>query len=207
MITTNKLTAKIYIITSPSGKQYIGKTTKSIDKILNDYNNLSKTNRSSLLVNEFKIYKYTNFKIETLIECNNKDHMKYKIYFIDQYNTFEPNGLNASLQKTINNIPEDVRKKMSEAHKTYYKNLTEKRVVSEETKQKISNTLIEKTVRYDHNGNQLPKYMKYLNQKNRKGYQVISHPECKQRSFISSGKSLDQLYDDCLKFLNILSIN
>ena len=88
--------------------------------------------------------------------------------------------------------------------KEYYKNLEEKRITTEETKQKIANTLIDKTIRYDHNHNQLPKYMKYINHKDRKGYQIISHPQCKQRSFISSGKTLDQLYDDCLKFLNTL---
>ena len=200
---------EVYLITFPSDKKYIGITKKSLDDCLEFFIQKSKSNTTNILCQEFKLYKKNVITIESLIKCDSKEACRYKLYFIDKYNTYTLDnsnglGLNESLQGNINNLTKEIKDNISNGLKEYYKNLEEKRITTEETKQKIANTLIDKTIRYDHNHNQLPKYMKYINHKDRKGYQIISHPQCKQRSFISSGKTLDQLYDDCLKFLNTL---
>ena len=200
-------TSEVYIITCPSGKQYIGTTKKTLTDCLGFYIQKSTSNTTNLLCKELKLYNQKDIKIESLIICEPKDAYKYKVYFIDKYNTYtleNPDGLNESIQGNIDNLTKEVKDNISTGLKKYYANLTEKRILSSETKQKISNTLIDKTIRYDHNNNVLPKYMKYVNHKDRKGYQIVSHPNCKSISFVSSKKSLDQLYDDCLNYLNTL---
>jgi len=44
--------------------------------------------------------------------------------------------------------------------------------------------------------------MKFINWKDRKGYAIVSHPSCKLLYFVSSKKSLDDLYNECLGKLN-----
>jgi hypothetical protein len=78
---------------------------------------------------------------------------------------------------------------------------------TEETRSQISDSLIEKGMqnRKDHQGRTLPKYMKFNNWADRKGYMIVSHPKCKKKSFSDNKKTLDELYNECLKFLETLN--
>ena len=76
---------------------------------------------------------------------------------------------------------------------------------SDETKIKISNALINNVIRYDHSNNILPKYVKFINWKDRQGYAIISHPKCKIKYFVSKLLILDELLEKCLMFLESLS--
>jgi hypothetical protein len=75
---------------------------------------------------------------------------------------------------------------------------------SQKTKEKISKTLIEKVVRKDADGNILPKYIKYIDWKDRRGYAIVSHPRCKLKYFVSKN-NLENTYNKCKIFLDLLN--
>ena len=115
-------------------------------------------------------------KIEKLVSCKKEDLDKYKEYFIDALNTREPHGLNP------------------------------KKTVSRTTREQISNTLTMNTVRYSHDDKELPKYVKYIHWKDRRGYAVVNHPTCKIKYFVSKNKPLENLYTDCVEYLYNLDL-
>lgn len=77
---------------------------------------------------------------------------------------------------------------------------------SQETKDKISKTIIDNIIRYDHNGNRLPKYIKFINWKDRCGYAIVSHPKCKVRYFVEKNCTLESKLSRCVEFLQNLII-
>jgi hypothetical protein len=74
------------------------------------------------------------------------------------------------------------------------------------TKEKISKTLINNVVRYNIDNKILPKYMKYINWKDRQGYAIVSHPECKLKYFVSRKQTLEDQYNRCIEFLESLHL-
>jgi hypothetical protein len=77
---------------------------------------------------------------------------------------------------------------------------------TEEVKKQISNSLIERNIRIGHDGQELPKYIKYVNWEDRKGYAIISHPDCKKKDFTKKSKTMDELYQEALDHLEKLNI-
>lgn len=75
---------------------------------------------------------------------------------------------------------------------------------TQETKQKISQTLISNVVRTSHTGSILPKYVKFIDWKDRKGYAVVSHPKCKLKYFVSKATDLDTQLNSCIQFIQSL---
>lgn len=71
----------IYILTSPSGKQYVGQTIRTFDKRwkqhINDIKKAKNNNFGSgtcvALPRAFDKYGYENFEFETLFECDDCD--------------------------------------------------------------------------------------------------------------------------------------
>lgn len=134
-------------------------------------------NCSDAIINAVNEESSENIQIERVAVCNKEQLDRYKNYFIDMYNTRLPKGLNGQRRHT------------------------------NETKERISQSLIDATERVDHENNKLPKYMKHIDWKDRKGYAIVSHPKCKQKYFVSKNKDLKTLYNNCLKYLQDLNDN
>ena len=81
------------------------------------------------------------------------------------------------------------------------------KIHSEETKKKIANTLIERKIRFGHDGRQLPKYIKYIDWTDRKGYGIFSHPRCKKKDFTNKKYTLEELYQQAIDHLENLEKN
>jgi hypothetical protein len=81
-------------------------------------------------------------------------------------------------------------------------------VFTETSRRQISDSLIAKTKRIGHDGKPLPKFVKYINWKDRKGYAIISHPKCKSMNFASTKelKTLDESYKLCIEHLDTLAL-
>jgi group I intron endonuclease len=75
---------------------------------------------------------------------------------------------------------------------------------SQKTKDQISQTLIQNTVRLNYDGRILPKYVKYIDWKDRVGYAIVSHPKCKLKYFVSLNCSLEEQYFKCVEYLQQL---
>jgi hypothetical protein len=161
----------IYMITSPSGKQFVGQSHLLYHKKATTiFGHARKFGYTSLL-KESEIYGEDNMEIEIITSCRKDMLDYYQDYFINEYNTSYPNGLN---------------------------NRTK---VKDEVRKRISQTLVDNAIRYDVDGTQLPKYVKYVDWKDRKGYAIISHPKCKKKDFVSKNLPLDTLKAKCIAFL------
>jgi hypothetical protein len=161
----------IYIITSPSGKQFVGQSHLLYHKKDTTlFGHARKFGYTSLL-REAEEYGEDNMNIE-VIACCRKDVLDhYQDYFIDVFDTLEPNGLNNRTRQT------------------------------HEVRKRISQTLVDNAIRYDVDGTQLPKYVKYVDWKDRRGYAIISHPNCKKKDFVSKRKPLETLKQECMAYL------
>jgi hypothetical protein len=94
-------------------------------------------------------------------------------------NTLYPNGLNTTIQK---------------------------REHDSETRTKIAETLSNIT-RYGHLKQELPRYIKFVNDKDTKGYGIIGHPKCKRKTFTTKLYNDDVLNDKfamCSEFIKQL---
>ena len=78
----------IYCLTSPSGKKYIGQTTRDFEKRFEEH---CTRKECRILYNAIQKYGQYNFKKEILLECNNCFLDKYEIKFINLYDTLYPN--------------------------------------------------------------------------------------------------------------------
>jgi group I intron endonuclease len=126
------MSSGIYILTSPSGKSYIGQSF-NLKKRIGEYKRLE-------CKGQIKIYRailkhgFENFKVEYLFKTNN--NFKYlkilldslEIHFIKQYNTLN-NGYNIQLGGSNGKHSEETKEKLRVLH-------TGKKL-SEETKRKI----------------------------------------------------------------------
>jgi group I intron endonuclease len=126
----------IYKITSPSGKIYIGQSgnlEKRLKDYLGEYKSVSSQTR---LYNSFKKYGAKNHIFEIIEECILDEINIRERFWQDYYDVISVNGLNCILTQT------DVKK----------------RIVSEETRKKMSNSLKGKYV-----GNLNPMFGRYGN--------------------------------------------
>jgi group I intron endonuclease len=149
----------IYKITSPTGKIYIGQTTRLNDRIAK-YKSCSHIEEQRMLYNSIKKHSWENHIFEIITEAPYGKLLKLEIQYIKEHNSFHydnPNGMNLTrggegslgrkdtpetIQKRINNIKgkkrsEQTKQLMSELKKGKPSNHQGK-ICSEETKQKIS---------------------------------------------------------------------
>ena len=175
--------AIIFAIKSPSGKEFIGHCPQTeADKNIRRIVENNK-NTTKLLNAEIEHYGIGEFTLTILSECDVDDIANEEIRFIKQMKTLHPHGLNVNMQPSY--------------------------VVNAETRAKIANTLINSNARFDHNGNVLPKYMKYIDWKDRRGYGIASHPKCIKKDFASTTKRDDETltanYNACIAYLQMLN--
>ena len=82
----------IYMITSPSGKRYVGQTVGTVAERIKKH--CKPYSKCKAIRDAIKKYKIENFKIETLIQCNDSQLNDYEKLFIAHYDTFGKNGYN-----------------------------------------------------------------------------------------------------------------
>lgn len=161
----------IYIITSPSGKQFVGQSHLLYHKKDTTLFGHARKFGCTRLLKETELYGEDKMLVEVIACCRKEQLDYYQDYFITEYNTIAPHGLNNKMK-----------------HK-------------DEVKARITQTLIDNAIRYDVDGTQLPKYVKYVDWKDRKGYAIISHPKCKKKDFVSGKVPLEELKAKCMSFL------
>jgi hypothetical protein len=126
----------VYIITNTVlNKQYVGSHVCYKDSIEND----GYWGSSKYLNKDYKIYGKENFKKEILkYNCKNKKHLlDEETKFILRYNTLSPNGYNKFLPNKRYGF-HSYGSKLSENHKLAISNAQKNKVVSAETRDKLS---------------------------------------------------------------------
>lgn len=174
----------IYMITSPSGKKYIGQTVQPLENRWKQHIDASKReykDNCKVLNKSLRKYGEKHFLIELLEECEQEYLNERELFYIEKYNTIVPNGMN--IKRGGSNQHEDTKKKISDSLKG--KN------VSYETRLKLSN----KT------NPDLPMYMLKTNG----GYRICNHPMGPEKRFISKTKTDEYNYNRAIKYLNKLN--
>jgi group I intron endonuclease len=210
----------IYCLTSPSGKQYIGQTKRSLEKRIKEHS--TRMSSRIMLCNAIAKYGIKSFDIEVLIETNDNMLNHYERLFIDLYNTIEPNGYNirsGGCQQSTHST--ESCKRMSEA-KRGSKNHNYGKPRTDETRRKISDARSGKLHHFygkrlsdDHKqklsishkkDTSLPMYMVYVKprplQYQDEGYAIINHPHLKTKYFTTKKKSLEEKYNIAFEYLN-----
>ena len=189
----------IYILTSPSGKAYIGQTINNVETRWSKHFStaLNGTSGCRAIAEAIRKYGKANFKKEVLLICNDTLLNHYEAKFISCFNTLSPHGYNLQEGGSSSNYSEESRKKMSETQKLLYQSSEKMR---EQIKQNGHKTKIHK---------ELPDYMTVeTNYKTNTviGYRVYRHPMCrKSKKFCSIKDPLATSYKRALDYLNYLN--
>lgn len=128
----------IYKITNRiNGKVYIGQTIGSIVRRWREH--CSKGSCCPFISRAIQKYGKENFTIEQIDVASDRQELdKKEVYWIAYYDSLVPNGYNlTSGGETNKNISEDVKRKISEAHRGEKNPMFGKRI-SEEHRRKIS---------------------------------------------------------------------
>lgn len=203
---------EIYLVTSPSSKIYFGKAiclgpsgkkygahgrwnAQKSDAKAPGGGNCTKLNA------ELRLYDFKGFTMEVLCTVPITELDKTKAEYMDKYKeTTDPSDfLNAQNGGgTTGPLSDATRAKMS----------TNRQIKpcfqqphTNATKRQISDTLIDRVVRYGHLEQILPRYIKYDKLKDRTGYSIVSHPSIKDKSFTSKKKTLDALLEEAVEFI------
>lgn len=118
----------IYIFTSPSGKSYIGQTSRPIQKRFKEHQ--LESSGCVAIYNAIKKYGWENFE-KDYYECPDEDLNKHEELMVEVLGTLSPDGYNLREGGGSNGkMSEETKQKMSEVRLGH--------IVSEETRQKIS---------------------------------------------------------------------
>lgn len=128
---------RIYLLTSPSGKCYVGQTVNDFDKYFqNNYVNKKGSGRTAIN-NAILKYGIENFKVEIVAECYSKDDLdRAEIAFIKTFDSANT-GYNIKLGGS-NGRPGPNSKLFSEEYSLSQSLSIKGRIVSEETRLKKS---------------------------------------------------------------------
>ena len=125
----------VYVLTSPSGKQYVGQTVQTPRERFRGHKCASWRLPKLLISKAINKYGADNFKIETIEPASGSTDLENKeAYWIKTLNTMSPHGYNTRDVKK-GHFTEDVRKKISEAKRGH--------TVSQETRDKIRKSVNE----------------------------------------------------------------
>ena len=176
----------IYMITSPSGKKYIGQTIQLLDKRWKQHIDASKReykDNCKVLNKALRKYGDKHFSIEILEECEREYLDERELYYIEKYDSIVPKGMNIKTGRSNGSQHEDTKKKISETLKG--------RDVSYETRLKLS----EKT------NPDLPMYLLKISNE----YRVCNHQMGPEKRFISKNKTDDYNYNRAIEYLKKLN--
>ena len=208
---------EIYLVKSPCNKYYIGqalcvlsngKQYGTYERWKGHLSDAKCKNGGNCRILNHAINKYDqcNFDVHPILTTTIDKLDEYEIYFIEEYKsmdrTFGYNIRNGGRTGSLSQETRDIMSKNRSIKPCF------KQKHTEETKIKISQTLISNVERIGHTGAILPKYVKFIDWIDRKGYAVVSHPQCKLKYFVSTktDPNLDQLYSKCIKYIANLNI-
>lgn len=163
----------IYMLTSPTGKSYIGQTTRSFDIRMNEHRKHAEngTGHCYALYNAIRLYGWDSFEKRILVECPAWTLNTYETEFIKTCGTLSPGGYNLDTGGGVNRkLSDETRARMSYAAKfvrnnsVYSKEDTSAHRRSEEAKL-------------------LPKRLQRLNNDRWHGYRIKDHPSCPSKQF------------------------
>jgi group I intron endonuclease len=126
MVSINEM-GFIYMLTSPSGKSYIGQTVNTVEERFKKHRTCNSS--CTALVNAVKKYSWDMFD-KSWYECPNEDLNKHEEMLIEVLDTIAPNGYNLKCGGSNNSPSQETRAKIS--------NTLKGQIISEETKQKMS---------------------------------------------------------------------
>lgn len=168
------------MITSPSGKKYIGQTVQPLENRWKQHIDASKReykDNCKVLNKSLRKYGEKHFLIELLEECEQEYLNERELFYIEKYNTIVPNGMNIKRDGSNGKQHED-------------------------TKKKINDSLKDKNVSYETEVNlDLSMYMLKING----GYRICNHPMGPEKKFISKSKTDEYNYNRAIKYLNKLN--
>jgi group I intron endonuclease len=209
----------IYCITSPSGKKYIGQTIRDYKKRFNEHCKLPGS--CILLENAIKKYGKESMTFEILEEIDNQDLDQCEVFYINHFNTMEPNGYNIRSGGIDAIHSEESRNRMRNA-KLGYKNHNFGKPRTDAAKHAISlakcgenHHFFGKTLSESHKlklseshkkyDTSLPMYLVYIKERPKyyqaSGYAVINHPTLPNIYFTSKKISDEDKLNSALKYL------
>ena len=90
----------VYMLTAPSGKKYIGITTRPIEERWKDHQ--KKSSHCLLVKRAIEKYGWDKINKEILLCCQDDQLEYYEKTFIDLYDSLAPNGMNCTSGGEIN---------------------------------------------------------------------------------------------------------
>ncbi len=200
----------VYMIIFPSGKKYIGQTTRNVKKRFNEH--IKCTGSCVLLENAIKKYGTNNIILETLLEINNDQLNYYESKFIELFDTIEPNGYNirSGGSKGIHSIESRERmrqKKLGVNNHNYGKPRTANtKLAISCAKSGKKHHFYGKSLTTDHKlqlskthkkfDQSLPMYISYCKERPEQytsaGYAVTNHPTLKNKYFTSKSLTMEE---------------
>jgi group I intron endonuclease len=120
----------IYMLTSPSGKSYIGQTIKNVEERLRQHR--KKYNKSTAIYRAIRKYGWENFD-KDWYECPDEDLNKHEELMIDVLGTLTPGGYNLKEGGANGKLSDETKQRIRESHIGMKK--------SEESKQKQAESI------------------------------------------------------------------
>lgn len=185
----------IYLLTCPSGKQYIGQAVKFLvngkkwgylarwKAHLNEIKH--KKDYCRLLNNAIRKYGADSFKLELICECTLDEINDKEEYYIEKYNTLSPNGYN---------LTTGGKSKCRQSKETNIKK-------SASLMGKNKGRIMEKRKRKNSNDNDLPKYLRTC----KNGYRISNHPIGFDKTFRSTKLTMEEKLNTALMYLELFN--
>lgn len=213
---------KIYCITTPSHKRYIGQTINTVEERVRSHELYPECRAIHGAITKYGI---DNCIIETLVECPDKLLDFYEINFIAYLGTLCPGGYNIRTGGSKGKHCEDSRERMRQS-KLGEKNHNFGKPRSDQCKHNISlaksgekHHFYGQTLSQEHKlalskahkktQPELPMYMVYVkprpDQYQDEGYAIINHPTLKTKYYTSKKMKLNEKYDVAFKYLQSTS--
>ena len=109
----------VYLLTAPSGKQYVGITTQPIEKRWEGHQ--QKSSHCLLVKRAIEKYGWDKINKEILLYCPKEQLGDFEKTFIALYNSLAPNGMNCtSGGEGGKHLCEETRNAISKALRQYY---------------------------------------------------------------------------------------
>jgi group I intron endonuclease len=207
----------IYMLQSPSGKVYIGQTTRTLEKRLQEH---CAGNGCVILHKAIKKYGIEHFNTQILVTCEDEKLDDYEIHYIQAYNSLEPNGYNIRTGGSAGKHSEASKERMRQ-QKLGVKNHNYGKPRSDQFKQIMSlkksgakHHFFGKKLTDDHKSklaishrlenDGLPMYLVKVRPRpgrSQQGYAICNHPVLKNKYFTHSKYTDDEKLKMALEYL------
>jgi group I intron endonuclease len=86
--------AIIYMITSPSGRNYVGQTVQTLEKRM--YQHRRPKSGCTILARSIRKYGWDRMSVQVLQECSNEELNDLERFYIEKFDCVSPNGMNCN---------------------------------------------------------------------------------------------------------------